>query len=236
MELSQCTLIARCVAYSHTNPWVTFMVHFVCALKERTTGSFNVMSISNFKGILLTKPRFITPKLYDNVVIDPPWPIIWIPSAFNANKKIPYKTLSVQEIHNLPIVQLLKPDAYVFLWTTCSFLKDAFDAIDAWGLRYRQIITWTKDYGMGRPPYTATEHCLMCTNGNPSRPHMKGEAQLLNHFSTTRQRLKHSTKPPQFYEHIKSFTAEKDNLELFARCSRSGWDRWGLESDSNMEE
>jgi len=184
--------------------------------------------LTNNSGIVLTQPQFISPKRYDNIVIDPPWPTIWKSNAFTGKNGLQYESMSIQQISALPITQLLKDDAWVFLWTTCSMLEDAFKVVRSWDLQFRQIITWNKDYGMGRPPFTATEHCLMCAYGEPPRPLMNG-TQLLNHFSTQSVRLKHSQKPDEFFNHILPFTSGKDNLEMFARSSRVGWDSWGNE-------
>jgi N6-adenosine-specific RNA methylase IME4 len=190
------------------------------------TQSENHTMISNAKGVVLTKPRFISRKRYDTVVIDPPWPIVWKANEFTGNKGLPYEPMSVQQICDLPISDLLNKPAWVFLWTTCSLLHEAFHVLDAWGFQYRQTITWVKDYGMGRPPYTATEHCLMAAYGAPERPHMYG-TQLLNHFSTKGTRLAHSTKPDKFFDHIKPFS-NGNCLEMFSRSERAGWDHWGI--------
>lgn len=181
--------------------------------------------ICNCTGPALTRPRFQSVKKYNTLVVDPPWPIVWKANEFTGNKGLPYEAMSLQQIRGLPVTDLLADDAWVFLWTPCSMLHDAFHVIESWGMQYRQIITWVKDYGMGRPPFTATEHCLMAAHGNPKRPHMQG-AQLLNHFSTHNVRLRHSQKPEVFFDHISPFCMG-NCLELFSCSDRKGWDHWG---------
>lgn len=181
--------------------------------------------LHNNRGITLTEPRFISTVKYSCVVIDPPWPITWVQNSYTGCA-LPYERMSVQQIGCLPITQLLTEDAWVFLWTTCSFLESAFSILRQWGLQYRQIITWNKSYGMGRPPLTATEHCLMAAYGEPSRPHIKGPA-IFNHF-TTQEKTAHSVKPEKFFDLINSF-AQGTNLEMFARKRRNNWDAWGNE-------
>lgn len=158
---------------------------------------------------------------YDLIVMDPPWDVPF---------KTPYNTMKISELALLNIKKLCsKGGATVFIWTPNSHLEEALGLARVWGLRYKQLITWCKNYGLGRPPYTATEHCIMATYGNPKRPHMElGGDRIFNHFSTF-DKPKHSKKPEAFFDMINAIPALKDGkkLEMFARNYREGWTSWG---------
>lgn len=169
---------------------------------------------------------------YRTLLIDPPWPV-------KSNQSpIPYSTMPLTKIAALPIGQLTEKHSTVFLWTTNSMMEEAFGLLRLWRLTYTQTITWCKNYGLGRAPYTATEHMLMAFKGQPGRGHMTdGYTRLsdgnlwlthprpLNWFST-QHRPKHSEKPEEAYKLIESIS-EGPYLEMFARTQRPGWSAWG---------
>lgn len=169
---------------------------------------------------------------YKTILIDPPWPVV---------QHVPYEKMPLSKIITLPIIRLADKDAYVFLWTTNTMMQEAFGVLDAWKLKWVQTITWCKNYGLGRPPYTATEHLLMARKGQPSRPHSSvihatlansqgvwlREKQILNWFQTY-DKPKHSEKPQQSYDIIETLSPGP-YLELFARKPRAQWATWGNE-------
>lgn len=162
-------------------------------------------------------------KKYKTILIDPPWPI---PGDRN---KVPYPVMPIAEIARMPIEDLMDKDCMVFLWTTNNMIEEALAIIRGWRLNYKTMITWCKNYGLGRPPYVATEHLIMATKGQPLRPHtQEGEERILNWFSTS-AKPKHSQKPIEAYEIIEAIS-EGPGLELFARSAREGWDCWGNEA------
>jgi len=120
-------------------------------------------------------------------VLDPPWP--------STDAALPYPKLGLEEIAGLPIPQLLNADAVVWLWTTNTFLFEAERlAREAWGLNYRNLLTWAKDrVGTGHWLRGQTEHCLLLTRGKPTL--------RLGSYSTllTADVREHSRKPDEFY-------------------------------------
>lgn len=165
---------------------------------------------------------------FKTIVIDPPWP-----TTFYGNGSAPYRTMPITQIALLPIRQLADKDCNVFLWTPNNFMEDAFGLLRLWCIKYKITITWCKMDGLGRPPYSATEHCLMASYGQPPRPHQKGEAKILNHF-TTRRALRHSEKPDYFYSIVESIS-QSPGLDMFSRKKREGWTCWGDEVETNNE-
>ena len=165
-------------------------------------------------------------------MIDPPWPV-------RSNQvELTYSTMPLTQIADLPIRQLTEKHSTIFLWTTNSMMEEAFGMLRLWRFNWMQTITWCKNYGLGRPPYSATEHMLMAVKGQPGRAHIKdGYTQLsdgsmwlrnprpLNWF-TTQHKPKHSCKPDEAYDIIEQ-TCFGSYLELFARVYRPGWESWG---------
>lgn len=166
-------------------------------------------------------------KKFKTVVIDPPWPI-------SQSVDMPYKTMTISAIAGLPIRQLTEKDCYVFLWTPNSMMEEAYGILRLWKLKHVQTITWCKHYGLGRPPYTATEHILMARAGQLKRGHdaklnrtlADGNSwqtnDLVMNWFNTYHRPKHSEKPQEAYDIIQSVSQEP-RLEMFARVAREGW-------------
>ena len=63
------------------------------------------------------------------IVADPPWPQpmtgSWKREPKRA-KRLPYPTMSMDEIKELPVGGMAEPDAHLWLWTTNAFLEDGF--------------------------------------------------------------------------------------------------------------
>ena len=77
-----------------------------------------------------------------------------------------YKTLSVDEIKELPINELSNNSCSLFLWTTHTFLPQCFDIIHSWGFKYHCCITWDKGHGLCHLGfYRKTEFCLYAFKG-----------------------------------------------------------------------
>jgi N6-adenosine-specific RNA methylase IME4 len=132
-------------------------------------------------------------------------------------------------------------NAHLYLWTTNSFLRAAFEVMDAWGFQFKTNVTWVKltntaelvetPYGiaprlrpgMGRYFRGVTEHCLFGVRGR--LPLLQGDMRTTAFFAP---RGRHSTKPEAFYSLVES-SSPGPYLELFARRRREGWTSWGNE-------
>lgn len=138
-----------------------------------------------------------------------------------------YNTMSLEEIALLPIGEWAPAEAHLYLWTTNSFLPDAFPIIKAWGFDYILPITWIKTPGIGMGNYyrNTTEHCLFAVRGG-----LKCLRKDVPTHIFTRQR-KHSSKPPEIYETIESMSPGP-RLDVFARTWHPGFDQWGDEVDT----
>ena len=73
-------------------------------------------------------------KKYKTILIDPPWPVEFIKLKMRPKQKnMHYKTMTINEIAKLPILDLSLSDCNLFCWTTHTFLPATFDIINGWG-------------------------------------------------------------------------------------------------------
>lgn len=158
-------------------------------------------------------------KLYDVIVLDPPWPMAKIEREVRPNQsEFDYPTMSEDELENLTVP--CSGDCHVWVWTTHRFLPMAFRLLDAWGLKYVCTFTWHKPGGfqpVGLPQYNC-EFALYARAGSPK-------------FNTTKTfpvcfdapRGKHSEKPDVFYETVRRVTGGRkgdgSRLDLMRRLA-----------------
>ena len=165
---------------------------------------------------------------YRTVVIDPPWPL----RKTGARKSRPnqvghgdlgYSMMSLDEIKSMDILSVTEEDAFVFLWTTQRFLRDAFDILDGWGFRYRFTMVWHKPTG-AKPfnhPISNAEFILVGVSGSPKFVSEKQFFAVLNAKASG-----HSVKPEAFYELLRR-VCPGPRLDMFARRHIDGFDAWG---------
>ena len=84
---------------------------------------------------------------YRTIVADPPWDFgkqQWRTGAGHgrkyANVSLPYGSMTLAELCNMSVADLAEDDAHLFLWTTSHHMREAFDVVDAWGFRFRQML------------------------------------------------------------------------------------------------
>ena len=107
--------------------------------------------------------------------------------------------MTLKQIEELPICDVLAKNTWVFLWTTQKFLPASYDIIKKWGLKYRFTMTWVKSGGFQvyNYPQFNSEFIICGTIGNPKLADAK---KFNTAFSAPRG--KHSEKPSEFYELI----------------------------------
>lgn len=173
-----------------------------------------------------------TPRLkYKTILADPPWKQTldgnWKRRP-NRATRLPYPTMTVQEICALPIGELADAGTHLWLWTTNEYLEAGFAVMRAWGFKYLAPITWVKPSGCGAWFSHRTQTMLF---GYRSPPAMAAKYRPTEiHANAGR----HSAKPNESYELIESVSATP-RVEIFARPWtpmfpwRDGWDVWGNE-------
>jgi len=182
---------------------------------------------------------------YNVIYADPPW------SYSNKNTggtnesgaQNKYDIMTNEDICNIPIPDIIEKDSVLFLWATVPLLPEAFVVMDAWGFKYKTMLTWRKimSLGMGYWFRGQTEHLLLG---------VKGKVKAFNMQKANFHQCKvgkHSQKPHYFRELISksvenSFKDPK-KVELFARSrdgmfpdiEYEGWDVWGNEVNNSVE-
>jgi N6-adenosine-specific RNA methylase IME4 len=178
---------------------------------------------------------------YTTVVVDPPWNVRTGSLRFgvgeggrgidNRSRPLPYATMTLADIHALPVSNVAASSACLYLWTINAYVRAAYDVAESWGFSPSTLITWAKapmGGGLGGDWGISTEHVLFCRRG-------KGVKRLSRAPSTwynwkrpydVRGKPRHSAKPPEFYDLVER-VSPGPYAELFARELRSGWDVWG---------
>jgi N6-adenosine-specific RNA methylase IME4 len=166
---------------------------------------------------------------YNVVVIDPPWSFTTrSPKGQRKSASMHYRVMTLAGIMQLPVRELLKDDAIVYLWTTGPLLHEAVSTLKAWGITYASHFAWRKvsrngrmQWGNGYWARSCHETVLLGTVGKPPC------FSLPSCFDGVRR--EHSRKPEEFYQMITERTPGLRRADVFARQKREGWDSWGDE-------
>lgn len=169
-------------------------------------------------GILLAKGyRFKT------IYADPPWRYSnQSTRASTTRTSKSYSSLSVDELCELPVLQLAASDCHLHLWTTNAFLFECPRLFKAWGFEFRSSFVWVKPQ-MGIGNYWRNSHEFLLTA-------IRGDAKRFNNHSLKSwgqlDRFAHSSKPPE----VRGMIMRASNgpyLEMFGREPVHGWVVWG---------
>lgn len=137
---------------------------------------------------------------------------------------LPYPTMTVADIGKLDVAPLAADDAHLWLWSTTSFLPQAFSVMEQWGFKFHTVITWVKPSGFGNYFINRTQPLLFGYRGK-LRMRQRWLPNVL--FAPSRR---HSQKPECSYTLIEQASFDP-RLELFARQEREGWTTVGNELD-----
>ena len=180
---------------------------------------------------------------FATVVIDPPWQVaetIPMSEALLAqtwnkeglSRPMPYNMMSIKEISELPLPDVLADSALVFCWSIRKYLPDTFDILKAWGLRYRFTMVWHKPNGPQIPngPKFNGEFIVAGATGNPKFQDIKA-FNVVNHWPSGA----HSEKPEGFYDLLRRVTPGP-RLDIFGRRRIAGFTSWGNEAPEGEPE
>jgi N6-adenosine-specific RNA methylase IME4 len=166
---------------------------------------------------------------YNVIYADPPW-------SYD-NKKTggshesaagqKYSTMTTDEIcaMNVPA----EKNCVLFLWATVPLLPEAMMVVDAWGFRYKTMITWRKimSLGMGYWFRGQCEHLIVAVKGKVTPFRQQVANYYESEYDIGDDQVyqckvgKHSQKPHHFRELIEKAVKvsfeEPKMLELFAR-------------------
>ncbi|WP_125130779.1 MT-A70 family methyltransferase [Microbacterium sp. 10M-3C3] len=167
-------------------------------------------------------------KQWDACLADPPWP--------KQGGEKHYDTMSLADIQAMtPAIQsLMKPDSWMFLWTTVGLEEIAKQILGSWGYRYENRIIWCKPnrFGFGDPRIgirRSTEVLLVGTRGNV-RSHFRSQQDWFSSPAGL-----HSEKPLEQWAILRRMIGpDATVLEMFARekfaDARHGF--WGNELET----
>jgi N6-adenosine-specific RNA methylase IME4 len=165
---------------------------------------------------------------YATIVADPPWKVLQPPDDFRTKRghsPLPYDTMSIAEISEMPVESLAADYAHLYLWTINKYIPDAYRIVEAWGFTPRMLLTWCKKpmgQGPGREYASITEFILMAKRGTGPRLPI---ARVDRNWWEWKRGV-HSAKPSAFMDIVET-VSPGPYCELFARSSRLGWDGWG---------
>lgn len=151
-----------------------------------------------------------------------------------------YSTMSWEELSAMPVQQLARGDAILFLWACWPTLRQSIDLMDAWGFRYVTGGAWHKRtkhgksaFGTGYVLRSATEPYLIGTLGSPlTAKNVRGVIETEDLDIIDAEARGHSRKPDEQYAYCRALAPRALRfVELFARqrWHEDGWEAWGNE-------
>ncbi len=171
---------------------------------------------------------------FGTILADPPWRFSNRTGKMAPEHKrlMRYETMSMQDIYELPVPQLVLPDSHLYLWVPNALILEGLEVMRRWGFTYKTNIIWYKVRKDGGPDgrgvgfyfRNVTEMILFGVRGH-LRTLPPGRRQV--NIMRTRKRG-HSRKPDELYDIIES-CSPGPYIELFARYSRKNWSQWGKE-------
>ncbi len=178
-------------------------------------------------------------KKYQIIYADPPWKYNnygYSTAPRGCEKE--YKTMDLQEITSLPVVNITDDNCALFLWVTPPLLLYGLEVLKSWGFAYKtKAFCWVKTnsnsmglfWGMGNMTRSNTEDCLLGVKGKPQRLNADVHQVVMSEV------MRHSHKPAIVREKIVQLIGDLPRIELFARQRVEGWDCWGNEVESDIQ-
>jgi N6-adenosine-specific RNA methylase IME4 len=182
---------------------------------------------------------FARKQRFSTILADPPWQF-----TNRTGKMAPehrrlsrYPTMKLDDIAGLPVGELTRSTAHLYLWCPNAMLPEGLLVMKAWGFSYKSNLVWHKvrkdggsdGRGVGFYFRNVTELILFGVRGKNARTLPPGRSQV-NLFATRKR--EHSRKPDEQYAIIES-CSPGPYLEMFARGKRPGWAVWGNQATSN---
>ena len=141
--------------------------------------------------------------------------------------KLNYETMSLGEIQDLPVSNVLEANSFLFLWATNAMLPHAIPMLNQWDCKYACTMVWHKSIGpkpTNRPYYNA-EFIIV---GHKGSPKYLDEKQFFI-VSQWHHPRKQSQKPEGFYDLLRRVTPGP-RLDVFGRRRIAGFTSWGNEA------
>lgn len=185
----------------------------------------------------------LKPFSYDLVMCDPPWPWkAYSAAGLGKSPEAQYQTMSLRDIENLPVGDLLAPGGVLFLWATWPLVVQDVPTrmMRMWGVPAKTGGVWAKRTPSGKSrwgtgyilrslcePFLVGSLGSASTSGGKSCPNMIETVDWSVIDGVARE---HSRKPEEAYELLEKLSPGARRADIFSRQSRPGWDGWGLEA------
>ena len=184
----------------------------------KIAGAYRRLIVQQQAKQIMAEPPVLPTGPFRVIVADPPW-------QYESGYSLPYPTMPLEEIKAMAVRELAEENSVLWLWTTNTHLRAAFEVVESWGFEYKTLLTWVKDrMGTGEWLRGQTEHCLLAARGKPIFLHGDHGTVL------SASRREHSRKPEEFYSLIEEICPGA-KLELFSRNTRGGWRAFGNDTD-----
>ena len=139
-------------------------------------------------------------KKYSIIYADPPWPHKALTKNGIINRGVAkcYRTMTINELYNLPIGSIKARNCVLFIWINFPFLSEALQVINGWGFTYKTLgFSWIKFNKQNKKPcfgmgYYTRSNCEVCLIGTYGKP------KIINHSISSvimSTRYLHSKKP-----------------------------------------
>lgn len=174
---------------------------------------------------------------FGTIYADPPWRMAGHWGSPDRGEKYHYDTMTLDAIAAMPVVQMAKPNAHLYLWAVNSLLEQGLAVMSQWGFTYKTHLVWSKVRGdggidrggLGNYFRSAAELLLFGVRGScPTLSAGRRQPSVV-----AARRREHSRKPDQFWRLIER-CSPGPRLELFARYPRTGWYQWGNQLHQRM--
>lgn len=187
----------------------------------------------------MTGNLFAPAAQFTTVMADPPW-LERGGGEVKRGADRHYPLMSTPDICALPVRDLARDDAHLYLWVTNNFLPDGLEVMAAWGFRYVTNIAWGKvrdgkvQQGLGQYLRGAHELLLFGVRGSlPYRTTVEGK-RAQHPTLVLEPRGEHSRKPDVFHRIVEK-VSPGPYVELFARRPQPGWEVWGNQVESTAK-
>lgn len=199
---------------------------------------------------------------YQLIYVDPPWD--YKNKVSNGSASDHYPTMKLEDIKRIPVWEVAAKDAVLAMWYTGTHTEEAIELAQAWGFRVRTMngFTWVKlnqyaerrfnmalesgdlvDFSdllamlnnetrMNGGNYTRanTEDLLIATRGIGLERVNASIKQVV--YTCLGE---HSEKPWEVRHRLELLYGNVRRVELFARDTWPGWDRWGNQCNNSFE-
>lgn len=173
----------------------------------------------------------LEPHTYDFIMSDFAWNYqLRSSKGEGKSAQAQYRTMPLEEIMALPVLDLCLENALHWMWATNPMLDKAIDVMRAQGFEFKTAGTWLKTtkhgkigFGTGYILRSSNEPFIIGTRGKP-----KTTKSVRSGFLGLAR--EHSRKPEEAYRAAEQLMPRARRLELFSRTDRPGWDHFGDEA------